>query len=284
MSELPTFAIRVTDLSRSIAFYRDRIGFTLVETHLDQDVATMLDTDGDPMLLAGPDAGDLKALLAERHFILTPGESIGFHGGDLAARSTDLLQRGVEDVRIEESRFGDRTLKVKDPDGYTLEFIAPAERSPEESVALYAQMPDELDAVLVGLSLSDFDLSKEADSWSISYIVHHLADGELIYLEGMLAALSTPGLKQTPYITGGNDATSKNLRYAQRPIEPSLTLFRAVHDYFTGLGRHIPDAWERYTVSDGERKASFGELIAYSIRHSAEHIEEIYEIRRIHGK
>jgi lactoylglutathione lyase len=284
MSELPAFAIRVTDLSRSIAFYRDLIGFTLVEEKPEQDIATMLDTDGDPTLLAGPDLSDLKPLLAERHFILKPGEAIGFHGGDIVARRVDLLQRGVEDARIVESRFGDKTLRLKDPDGYTLEFIAPAERSPEENLALYAHMPEELDAALSGLSASDCDLSKKAGSWSISYIVHHLADGELLYLEGMLAALSTPGHKQTPYITGGNDATSENLGYAHRPIEPSLALFRAVHGYFTGLGHQLPGAWKRETVSDGGRKASFGELVAYSIRHSAEHIEEIYEIRRIHGK
>jgi catechol 2,3-dioxygenase-like lactoylglutathione lyase family enzyme len=284
MSELPAFAIRVTDLSRSIAFYRDLIGFTLVEEEPEQDVARMLDTDGDPTLLAGPGASDLKPLLAERHFILKPGESIGFHGGELAARLANLLQRGVTDAHIDESRFGDKTLRLKDLDGYTLEFIAPTERSPEENLALYAQMPDELDAVLAGLSASDFELSKDGGSWSISYIVHHLADGELLYLNGMFPALAIPGKHTTPISLDGNDATVENLGYAHRPIEPSLALFRAVHGYFTELGQHIPDAWVRETVSEGERKTSFGELVAYSTRHSAEHIEEIFEIRRIHGK
>ena len=284
MSGLPTFAMRVTDLNRSIAFYRDAIGFTLVEAHPDQDVATMLDTDGDPTLFAGPGASDLTAWLAERHFILTPGESIGFHGGDLAARRADLLQQGVGDVRIDESRFGDRTLRVKDPDGYTLEFIAPAERSPEEHLALYARMPAELDAALSGLSGSDLELSKESGSWSISSIIHHVADGELLFLRSMFAALATPGHQQPSYYTDGNDATSENLGYAQRPVEPSLALFRAVHDYFALLGQHIPGAWERYSKREDDRQVSFGELVASSNRHNTEHIEEIYEIRRIHGK
>src|SRR5579859_4527401 len=239
MPGLPTFAMRVTDLNRSIAFYRDAIGFTLVEAQPDQDVAMMLDTDGDPILLAGPGAGDLKVWLAETHYILPPGESIGFYGGDLVARRASLLQRGVEDVRIDESRFGDRTLRVKDPDGYTLEFIAPAERSPEEHLALYARMPGELDVALSGLSGSDLDLSKETGSWSISYIIHHMTDGELLFLRGMLAALATPGHQQPSYYTDGNDATSENLGYAQRPTEPSLALFRAVHGYFALLGQQL---------------------------------------------
>jgi catechol 2,3-dioxygenase-like lactoylglutathione lyase family enzyme len=284
MSELPSFAIRVTDLNRSIAFYRDCIGFTLVEAKTEQDVATMLDTDDDPTLLAGPGASDLKPFLAERHFIIKPGESIGFHGGDLAARRANLLQRGVADVRIDESRFGDKTLRLQDPDGCTLEFIAPQERTPEENLALYARMPGELHAALAGLTASDFDLSKEAGSWSISYIVHHLADGELLFLNGMFPALATPGKHSTPIFTDGNDATSENLGYAQRPIEPSLALWLAMHGYFTQLGRQLPGAWERVTVRDGEHQTSFGQLITYSIRHSTEHIEEIYEIRRIHRK
>ncbi len=284
MAELPTFAMRVTDLNRSIAFYRDAIGFTLVEVRPDLDVVMMLDTDGDPTLFAGPGAGDLTALLAERHFILTPGEPIGFHGGDLAARRTVLLQRGVEDVRIDESRFGDQTLRVKDPDGYTLEFIAPADRSPEEHLALYARMPRELDTALSGLSGSDLELSKESGSWSVRSIIHHMADGELLFLRSMFAALATPGHQQPFYYTDGNDATSGNLGYAQRPVEPSLALFRAVHDYFALLGRQLPGAWERYSKREDNRQVSFGELVTSSNRHSAEHIEEIYEIRRIHGK
>lgn len=284
MPELPTFAMRVTDLNRSIAFYRDAIGFTLVEAHPDQDVATMLDTDGDPTLFAGPGAGDLTSLLAERHFILNPGESIGFYGGDLAARRAALLQRGVEDVRIDESRFGDRTLRVKDPDGYTLEFIAPADRSPEEQLALYERMPDELDAVLAGLSEADLELSKEAGSWSILYIIHHICDGDLLFLDAMRAALVASGKQTSRNFLGGNDVVPEQLDYAHRPIAPSIALFRAERGYVTTLGRLLPDAWERYTVREEGRQISFGELVTSSNRHSAEHIEEIYEIRRIHGK
>lgn len=284
MSELPGFAIRVTDLNESIAFYRDRIGFSLVEAKPDQDVATMLDTDGDLTLLAGPGVSDLKPFLAERHFIFKSGDVIRFLADDLAARHAELRAKRVEDVRIDESRFGDKTLRLKDPNGYTLEYISLVQRSSEEELALYERMPDELDAALAGLSESDFELSKEAGSWSIHYIVHHMADGDLLFLNGMLAALAAPGKQQPRSALEDNDATSENLGYAHRPIGPSLALSRAAHDNFAQLGRQLPGAWERSTIRDGERPTTFGELVASANRHSAEHIEEIYEIRRIHGK
>jgi hypothetical protein len=173
---------------------------------------------------------------------------------------------------------------LKDPDGYTLEFITPAERSPEEHHALYARMPGELDAALAGLSASDLDLSKEAGSWSIRCIVHHTTDGDLLFLDGIRAALAAPGKQTARNFLGGNDVIPEHLDYAHRPVEAGIALSRAVHDYVIQLGRQLPGAWERYTVREGERHISFGQLVAYANQHSAEHIEEIYEIRRIHGK
>src|SRR5947207_618698 len=282
MSLLPTLALRVTDLGNSIAFYRDRVGFTLVETDLDLDVATFLDSDGDPILLAGPGAGDLTPFMAEQHDILKPGEVIGFHGGDLVEREADLRSRGVEDLQLAESQFGDTTLSLKDPAGYILSFISSPQRSPEEHLAVYARMPDELDAALAGLSEFDLELTKEAGSWSIRQIVHHVTDGDLLFLTGMRAALMAPGQLYKPNIFGGNDVVTENLDYAHRPIAPGLALSRAVHDYVLELAQ-LPGAWERYSVRDGGRQVSFGDLVMFAIRHSVEHIEEIREIRIVHG-
>ena len=102
MSLLPTLALRVTDLGNSIAFYRDRVGFTLVETNLDHDVATFLDSDGDPMLLAGPGAGDLTPFMAETHYILKADEVLSFPGGDLAEREADFRRRGIDNMQRQE--------------------------------------------------------------------------------------------------------------------------------------------------------------------------------------
>ena len=282
MSLLPTLAIRVTDLGNSIAFYRDRVGFTLVETNLDHDVATFLDSDGDPMLLAGPGAGDLTPFMAENHYILKPDEVISFHGGDLGEREADFRRRGIEDMQLAESQFGDSTLSLKDPDGYILNFITSPQRSPEEHLAVYARMPDELDAALAGLSESDLELTKEAGSWSIRQIVHHITDGDLLFLTAMRAALMAPGQLYKPNVFGGNVVVSENLDYAHRSVEPGLALSRAVHDYVLQLAQ-LPGAWECYSLRDGGRQVSFGDVVTFSIRHSVEHIEEIREIRSLHG-
>ena len=65
-------------------------------------------------------------------------------------------------------------------------------------------------------------------------------------------------------------------------LAPALALSRAVHDYVLELAQ-LPGAWERYSVCDGGRQVSFGDLVTFAIRHSVEHIEEIREIRIVHG-
>jgi hypothetical protein len=77
----------------------------------------------------------------------------------------------------------------------------------------------------------------------------------------------------------------RTLDYARRPIESSLALFRAIHEHIEQLVQHIPDAWDRYCIEENrERKVSFGQLIVGITRHAQEHVDEILEIRRVHGR
>src|SRR5262249_6130886 len=60
--DMPTrarFALRVNDLASSLTFYIDRLGFQLVESQPDADLAVVLDPYGDPFVLAGPALEDL---------------------------------------------------------------------------------------------------------------------------------------------------------------------------------------------------------------------------------
>ena len=44
----PSFALPVVDLTTSIAFYTDCLGFTLIDQQPTAGVAHIIDTDGDP--------------------------------------------------------------------------------------------------------------------------------------------------------------------------------------------------------------------------------------------
>ncbi len=280
----PSLAMPVANMTASIAFYIDCLGFTLADQQPATDAAQIIDSDGDPLLLVGPQAEDVTPYLAEPHFFTMPGQTINFLGVDLDVRRATLLQKGLTDVQLAEKRWGDRSLIVKDPDGYALQFIANAPRSSEEGLALYARGPQELEAALAGLSEADLHLSRAEGEWSIRAIVQHLAGTETLFAPSMEMALAESGRTYHPNLPISNQRTAKELDYAGRPIEPSLALIRAVHAHILQLAQHVPGAWERYVQDPSGRKRSFGDLVTIVATHIPEHIDEILEIRRIHGR
>ena len=100
----------------------------------------------------------------------------------------------------------------------------------------------------------------------------------------MEMALAESGRTYHPNWPTSNQGTAKELDYAGRPIEPSLALIRAVHAHILQLAQHVPGAWERYVQDPSGRRRSFGDLVTIVATHILEHIDEILEIRRIHGR
>jgi catechol 2,3-dioxygenase-like lactoylglutathione lyase family enzyme len=130
-------AIRVGDLDRSVAFYRDRLGFRVRTHHVgsggpsaamlgDLDAkleAVFLERDGTVIELQTIEGADPSVVTGIQHGL----SHIGFFVTDLAGVIHDL-QRGGAHV-IESSRYVDRALGsevifVTDPDGTRIELIA----------------------------------------------------------------------------------------------------------------------------------------------------------------
>jgi len=171
MDNAPAYAMQVSDLATSLAFFTENFGFTLVEQKPDEDVAYVLDSDGDPLLLVGPATQDLPSYLSAPKFVVNLGEGVGFGVDDRDALQAELISKGVTDLQVTQNRLGDRTLHVKAPD-YTFEFIQPAEHLFEELLSLYTRSMNELDEALAGLSEAEMGLTLDEDSWSIRQPVH----------------------------------------------------------------------------------------------------------------
>jgi catechol 2,3-dioxygenase-like lactoylglutathione lyase family enzyme len=287
MTNRPRLAMRVADLVRSVSFYRDGIGFLVAEYRPDIDLAVIVDSDGDAILLAGPRVGDLAPYLAERPFILTPGARLTYFSGDLEAQRTILAQRGLIPPPIIQTPWGDPALEIADPDGYIISYQAPLARAPEEMLARYARGPDDVEAALAGLSDTDLDLKRAPGEWTIRQIVHHLVDGDTLQLlPRAKMALTEPG-RSVATDAWDQDVWATTL-YARLPIAPALALLRATRRYVVQLVGLYPDTWERSVAirrQEGEgRQITIGEMIGGLAQHTYEHIDEIQQTRRVHGR
>jgi catechol 2,3-dioxygenase-like lactoylglutathione lyase family enzyme len=287
MADLPSFAQLVSDVAASVAFYTEKLGFSLQDSRPADDIAVVLDPDGDALLLAGPAVRHPASYLDEHHLIFHPSDSLDFRGEDLEALRAAWISRGVaaEAIQLKERRSGTRILSVEDPDHYLLRFICPEELSSKEILAQYAQGPEELEAALQGLSEADLDLAREEGSWSIRQIVHHVADTDILFGETMKVALSAPGAAMARPRAVGNERIATAPEYNKRPIGMSIQLFRVFHEYILDLVRHVPDVDACYVVdAEGRRHAFSSAMAGIVVEHTEEHLEEIWAIRHKYGK
>jgi hypothetical protein len=156
---------------------------------------------------------------------------------------------------------------------------------PAATLALYADGPAQLEAVLMGLTESDLSLAPTSDSWTIRQIVHHLADGDDIWKICIKAALgNSEGLFSLQWYWDKPQIDwAESWKYADRSIEPSLALLRANRRHIVELVRQTPDAWEksiRVKWPDGEvERITVGEVLEMQARHVVGHINDIQMIR-----
>jgi catechol 2,3-dioxygenase-like lactoylglutathione lyase family enzyme len=113
--------LRVTDLQRSLAYYRDRLGFDL-EFNYEGFYASVVRDDCHVHLnCAAPLERDQKAFDAAEHLDACFGVE------DAEALANALASSGAEfSVALRNMPYG-REFYIKDPDGYILGFIQPTD-------------------------------------------------------------------------------------------------------------------------------------------------------------
>lgn len=277
-----TTIMPVRDLTASIAFYRDDLGFTLNEHDAEAGLA-WIDANGYPVLLTGPGATGFASNPDEVHEVVRPGGTLYVFASNLDRLQTELAEHGVAGAGLVERSWGDRTLTVRDPDGYTVSFWTLIQRSPEQVLALYESGPDALDVALTGLSESDLDLASSPGGWTIRQIVQHLADLEAATLGQIMMAFAEPGriYRGNPF---NPDTWATSLDYAGRPIGSSVQLFLAIREHVVQLAHHLPDAWKQSSRKPDGPDNAISLTLSMLSSHALEHIEEIHETRRLHGR
>ena len=284
MAELPSFAMRVSDVSSSSAFLAEKLGFTLTEHRPDEDIACVLDTDGDALVLAGPAAQDIPAYLSAQHYIAQPGEVLTAAGSDLEALQADLLSKGMTDFQIKQNRIGDHILVIAVFDNYTFHYVAPATHAFGDLLNMYAHLSTELDEALAGLSEADTGLALTEEHWSIRQIVHHIADCDMLFGEVMKVQLSSSGVVMERPREVGNERVTTGPEYRDRPVASSVALSRIFHEHILDIVKYVPDAGEHFIAESNGHKHTFSQMVHLIVGHTGEHLDEVWEIRRKYGK
>lgn len=167
--------------------------------------------------------------------------------------------------------------------GYTLNFLSLKDFSPEELTTLYAHLMDQLEATLADVSETEWNLSREAGSWTVRQIVHHLADCETMFLQTIRTILMEPGRSYHQNWPGSNEVVNTPM-FLERPVASSLVFLRASHEYILHLLQYAPGAWEKMILDQGrgEHEMDLREIFTTILAHMQEHLDEIQAIRQRH--
>ena len=121
IERLTTLTLQVSDVERALRFYRDGLGLTFNDPSSADAVGAVI---GGTFLLLHK---DFEPSLAGKE----RGAGIEIHFGvpDADAYFAELRSRGIEPEGEPEDRPWGRVFSVRDPDGYAIEFIAPAAKA-----------------------------------------------------------------------------------------------------------------------------------------------------------
>jgi hypothetical protein len=145
----------------------------------------------------------------------------------------------------------------------------------DELLNAYRQGVADLGDVLK--TVADVDARRSADEWSTRMIVHHLADGEALWLQPLKLALLQNGFVYHHNVWL-QEGSGEALAYATRDIAPSLALFRCQREHAAELLAAVPNAFERHIMFrwDGnERRVTVEDIVKMQIRHLEGHLAEV---------
>jgi len=144
----------------------------------------------------------------------------------------------------------------------------------QDPLQVQAETPGKIEALTKGAGSAATLCKRPApDKWSVSEILAHLADCEIVFAWRIRSILGEPG---TPLAAFDQDAWASSGHYAQRNPHQSLALFRMLRENNLALyGSLTPEQWQQYGVHAERGKESVEHLMRLMAGHDLNHLQQI---------
>ncbi|MBI2830405.1 MAG: DinB family protein [Chloroflexi bacterium] len=128
-----------------------------------------------------------------------------------------------------------------------------------------------------GLSPDDLMRRPSRQDWSMSEVLWHLADVEIVFSYRFRAMLG----EDNPVLLGyDQDAWTQNLNYRARPIMAAIALFRALRKANVDLLSAVPGpAWERSGRHSENGTITVGSYVQHTCHHDRLHLDQVRATR-----
>jgi hypothetical protein len=148
----------------------------------------------------------------------------------------------------------------------------------EQLLAVQSATAKKLERLILGVPASKLRKRPAADKWSVSEILAHLADTELVGGFRMRLILGAPG---TPVAAFDQDSWVVSGHYEKRNPRKSLDQFRVTREANLALLKSLsPEQWKHYGMHAERGQESIEQMVLMFAGHDINHLQQIQTILR----
>jgi DinB superfamily len=145
-----------------------------------------------------------------------------------------------------------------------------------EPIAVQAATAATLDQLIAGVSTADLRKRPAPDRWSVSEILAHLADAEIVIGYRLRLILGSPG---TAIVAYDQDRWAASGHYGVREPRQSVELLRVNRAANLALLESLDaEQWAHYGVHSARGQESIEDVVRMTAGHDLNHLRQIEQI------
>lgn len=146
----------------------------------------------------------------------------------------------------------------------------------KDSLTVQAATAERLDRLIKGVSTSELRKRPAPEKWSVSEIIAHLADGEIVGAFRLRFILGSP---DSPVVAYDQDKWVTSGHYDKRDPQKSVELFRVLREANLALLESLkPEQWKHCGMHSERGRESIEHIVRMFAGHDINHLQQIEKI------
>jgi hypothetical protein len=143
----------------------------------------------------------------------------------------------------------------------------------KQPLAVQAATAEKLERLIEGVSTSELRKRPAVDKWSVSEIVAHLGDAEIVTGFRMRLILGAPG---APIAAYDQDSWVTSGRYEKHDPGESVEQFRVLREANLALLKSLtPEQWKHYGMHSERGQETIELMVRMAAGHDINHLQQI---------
>jgi uncharacterized damage-inducible protein DinB len=148
----------------------------------------------------------------------------------------------------------------------------------KDPLQVQRETPKKLQKLIKPLTKKQLTQRPEPGKWSITEIVSHLADAELVGGWRMRLILGNSGVSIQPF---DQDVWAETLSYSRRDAKASLETFRVLREANLAMLKSLPkNLWDNYGMHQERGKETISHIVRMFAGHDLNHLAQVERITK----